>query len=211
MRLLQDMHRTISIWKYVDFLEFFLKSIFITYLFRFPSILSHNDIIKLSSFNITTFVQFQVFTVLGFASIQIGEFSHIGISQFYSSIAMICFWFTAILLVLYLFQVTYVFARIPWSKIEFYFCLTATLFLMLVSSLVAARGVTSLTVAAVSILLSLILLKKKKIVTKMFCLIFQFFGYVAMCAYGYDTFLKYKLFGTTTTIVSQRTTTVTVA
>lgn len=43
-----------------------------------------------------------------------------------------------------------------------------------------------------------------------FLCIFQFFGFVAMCAYGYDAFLKYRLFGTTTTIVTQRTT-VTVA
>lgn len=39
----------------------------------------------------------------------------------------------------------------------------------------------------------------------------QFFGFVAMCAYGYDTFLKYQLYNTVITNVVTRTTTVTVA
>lgn len=100
------------------------------------------------------YILFQVFTLIGFFSIQIGDFSHNGNPQFYSTVVMICFWFTAILLVLYLFQVIYVFSRIPWSKIEFYFCLTATLFLMLVSSLIAATAAPSLTVAAVNFFFS---------------------------------------------------------
>lgn len=63
---------------------------------------------------------------------------------------MIAFWFTGILLVLYLFHAIYVFNKIPWTKIEFYFCGAATICLMLASSLVAARGVALFTAAAVS-------------------------------------------------------------
>lgn len=63
---------------------------------------------------------------------------------------MIAFWFTGILLVLYLFHAIYVFHKIPWLKIEFFFCVGATLCLMLASSLIAAKGVGLFTAAAVS-------------------------------------------------------------
>lgn len=39
--------------------------------------------------------------------------------------------------------------------------------------------------------------------------IFQFFGFVAMCAYGYDAWLKYQQYNTVVTNVVTRTTTVT--
>lgn len=39
----------------------------------------------------------------------------------------------------------------------------------------------------------------------------QFFGFVAMCAYAYDAFLKYQMYNTVVTNVITRTTTVTVA
>lgn len=65
---------------------------------------------------------------------------------------MTAFWFTGILLVLYLFQAVYVFNRVPWITIEFYFCLIATLSLMLTSSLAASRGTAAFTAAAVSTL-----------------------------------------------------------
>lgn len=39
----------------------------------------------------------------------------------------------------------------------------------------------------------------------------QFFGFVAMCAYTYDAFLKYQMYNMVVTNVVTRTTTVTVA
>lgn len=92
----------------------------------------------------------QILDLLGFICIQISDFSHSGTGQFFSTIAMTAFWFTGILLVLYLFQAVYVFNRIPWITIEFYFCLIATLSFMLTSSLAASKGVGLFTAAAVS-------------------------------------------------------------
>lgn len=91
-----------------------------------------------------------MFVLIGFICIQLSQHSPTSVAQFYSTITMICFWFTGILLVLYLFQVIYVFEKIPWTKIEFFFCAFATLALMLASALVAARGVGLFTAAAVS-------------------------------------------------------------
>jgi len=122
--------------------------------------------------------------LIGFLLIQFSQWSAIGIAQLYSTVAMIAFWFSGILLVLYLFHVIYVFHKIPWIKIEFFFCGAATLFLMLASALVAARGIALFTGAA-------------------------FFGFVAMVAYGYDAFLKYKSYNVVVTNVVTRTTTIT--
>lgn len=109
-------------------------------------IVSHN--LPISN-NIVFFSSIQIFVLIGFICIQCSQYSPMGIAQFFSTISMISFWFTGILLVLYLFHVVYAYHKIPWMKIEFYFCVAATLFLMLTSSLVAARGVGLFTAAAV--------------------------------------------------------------
>lgn len=92
----------------------------------------------------------QVFTLIGFILVQCSEHSGSGRAQFFSTIAMIAFWFSGILLVLYLFHVIYVFSKIPWTKIEFFFCLGACLFLALSSSLLIAHGIGLFTAAGVS-------------------------------------------------------------
>lgn len=92
-----------------------------------------------------------MFVLLGFLCIQISDYSAAGQATFFSTVAMIAFWFSGILLLLYLFHVIYVFHKIPWTKIEFYFCVGATLFLMLASALIAAKGIGLFTAAAVSI------------------------------------------------------------
>lgn len=89
--------------------------------------------------------------LIGFICVQCSQHSGIGIAQFFSTVAMIAFWFSGILLALYLFHVIYVFHKIPWIKIEFFFCVGAMLALMLASSLIAARGVGLFTAAAVNI------------------------------------------------------------
>lgn len=91
---------------------------------------------------------------------------------------MIAFWFTAILLVLYIFHVIYVFHKIPWIKIEFYFCAGATLFLMLSSALIAAKGVGLFTAAAVSVL-------KSKQIQRRFCFFFFFLESIVLISFIY--------------------------
>lgn len=117
-------------------------------IFRFEFVQNHRQKQKL---NKKSFLSPQVFTLIGFILVQCSQHSAIGSAQFFSTIAMIAFWFSLLLLVLYLFHAIYVFHKIPWTKIEFYFCVGATLFLMLSSSLIIAKGVTLFTAAGVSI------------------------------------------------------------
>lgn len=63
---------------------------------------------------------------------------------------MIGFWFTGILLALYLFQVVYKITQVPWLRIEMWFCVGETLFYMLAASLAAAMGLEAFLAAAVS-------------------------------------------------------------
>lgn len=188
----------------------------------------------------------QVFALVGFILVQCSQHSGSGRAQFFSTIAMIAFWFSGILLVLYLFHVIYVFSKIPWTKIEFFFCLGACLLLALSSAILIAGGNGFFTAAGVSRILfncakvkwdldiykwislqhnELTLEKKSRskcawksfylkiiiLISITVCFIFQFFGFVAMCAYGYDAYLKYRLYNTVVTNVVTRTTTVTVA
>lgn len=77
-------------------------------------------------------------------------FSYHSRGSFFSTVSMIGFWFTGIMLALYLFQVVYKFTRIPWIRIEMWFCVAITLFYMLASSLAAALRWEAYTAAAVS-------------------------------------------------------------
>lgn len=92
----------------------------------------------------------QVFALVGFILVQCSQHSGSGRAQFFSTIAMIAFWFSGILLVLYLFHVIYVFSKIPWTKIEFFFCLGACLLLALSSAILIAQGIGLFTAAGVS-------------------------------------------------------------
>lgn len=108
-----------------------------------------------------------VLNLIGFICIEVSYFSHLSRGSFFNTVAMIGFWFSGIMLVFYLFHVCEKFHKIPWLKIEMYFCAAWTLLYMLASSLAAAANVEAFQAAA-------------------------FFGYCAMIAYGYDAFLKYK-------------------
>lgn len=116
--------------------------------FRFEFIQNHQ---QKQILNYKSFFSPQICTLIGFILVQCSQHSAIGTAQFFSTIAMIAFWFSLLLLVLYLFHAIYVFHKIPWTKIEFFFCVWATLFLMLSSSLIIAKGVTVFTFAGVSI------------------------------------------------------------
>lgn len=107
--------------------------------------------------------------LLGFICITCSVFSNHGRGAWFNTVAMGGFWFTGILLALYLFHVVDKFYRIPWNKIEFVFCALWTLFYLIAASLAAnlAPYAEAFGVAA-------------------------FFGFCAMAAYGYDAFLKFK-------------------
>jgi uncharacterized membrane protein len=77
------------------------------------------------------------------------------------------FWFTGILLVFYVFHVIERFFRIPWIQIELIFCAIWTLLYLIAAISVSTVNAGSYTAAA-------------------------FFGFCAMVAYGYDTWLKFN-------------------
>ncbi|XP_062547892.1 CKLF-like MARVEL transmembrane domain-containing protein 4 [Armigeres subalbatus] len=108
-----------------------------------------------------------VLNLIGFICIEVSYFSYLSRGTFFNTVAMLGFWFSGIMLVFYLFHVCEKFHKIPWLKIEMYFCAAWTLLYMLAASLAAATNVEVYHAAA-------------------------FFGFCAMVAYGYDAFLKYK-------------------
>lgn len=109
-----------------------------------------------------------VLNLLGFICVTVSVFSSHSRGAWFNTVAMGGFWFTGIVLVLYLFHFVEKFSKIPWLKIEFVFCTVWTVLYLLAASLVAdfARNTEAFGVAAV-------------------------FGFCAMVAYGYDAWLKY--------------------
>lgn len=77
------------------------------------------------------------------------------------------FWFTGILLVFYVFHVIERFFRIPWIQIELIFCALWTVLYLIAGIAAASVNTAAYLVAA-------------------------FFGFCAMVAYGYDTWLKFS-------------------
>lgn len=108
-----------------------------------------------------------IINLVGFICIEVSAFSHHSRGGFFVTVAMTAFWFTGLMLAAYLFHVCEKFYKIPWLKIEMYFCGVWTILYLIASCLAATYGVEAFTAAA-------------------------FFGFVAMCLYGYDAFLKYS-------------------
>ncbi|GBP53186.1 CKLF-like MARVEL transmembrane domain-containing protein 4 [Eumeta japonica] len=112
-----------------------------------------------------------VLNLLGFICIQTSYFSILSEYRYFSWISMIAFWFSGILLGLYLFHFVEKFYKIPWLKIEFGFC-ALWAFLYLVAASLAASSSSKFndnSSAAAA-----------------------FFGFAAMLAYGIDAFLKWR-------------------
>ncbi|XP_026322795.1 CKLF-like MARVEL transmembrane domain-containing protein 4 [Hyposmocoma kahamanoa] len=107
-----------------------------------------------------------VCSLLGFICILSSYFRYISKGAYYSWISMIAFWFTGILLGFYLFHIVEKFYKIPWLKIEFLFCALWTFFYLIAASLACTVHENAYSAAA-------------------------FFGFVAMAAYGIDSFLKF--------------------
>lgn len=78
--------------------------------------------------------------MVGFLLAQFSDFSSTGMPRWFCIFTMIGFWFTAVLLVLYLFHAIYVLNKIPWNKVEFYFCVAIAIILMITSSFTASYG-----------------------------------------------------------------------
>lgn len=110
-----------------------------------------------------------ILNLLGFICITVSQYSNHSRGGWFNTVAMGGFWFTGILLALYLFHVVEKFFKIPWLKIEFIFCAIWTVFYLLAASLAAdyARYSEAFGVAA-------------------------FFGFCAMVIYGYDAWLKFN-------------------
>ncbi|KAI8427337.1 hypothetical protein MSG28_001916 [Choristoneura fumiferana] len=106
-------------------------------------------------------------SLLGFICVQVASYRS-SRSSFFAWISMMAFWFTGLLLGLYLFHLVEKFYKIPWLKIELVFCGLWTFFYLIASSLVVAWSVISAFAAA------------------------AFFGYAAMLAYLIDAYLKYR-------------------
>ncbi|XP_067007188.1 CKLF-like MARVEL transmembrane domain-containing protein 4 [Anabrus simplex] len=109
-----------------------------------------------------------VLNLLGFICISVSGASWIPRGEWFTTVAMTGFWFTGIVLALYLFHIVEKFYRIPWLKIEFVFCAVWTLFYLIAASLAADEGRRNEAFGAAA-----------------------FFGFCGMVAYGYDAFLKF--------------------
>lgn len=105
--------------------------------------------------------------LLGFICILASKYTSLPSGSFFNTVAMTGFWFTGILLVFYLFHVIERFFRIPWIQIELVFCALWTLLYLIAAITVSTVNAGAFTAAA-------------------------FFGFCAMVAYGYDTWLKFN-------------------
>ncbi|XP_011303369.1 plasmolipin [Fopius arisanus] len=114
-----------------------------------------------------------VLNFLGFLCIIVTRYSNESRGNWFNTVAMGGFWFTGILLVMYIFHVVEKFYKIPWIKIELIFCGIWTVFYLLAAALAADHGRVSEGYGAAA-----------------------FFGFCAMIAYGFDTVLKFRAYKT---------------
>ncbi|XP_011501040.1 PREDICTED: uncharacterized protein LOC105364727 [Ceratosolen solmsi marchali] len=107
--------------------------------------------------------------ILGFISVLASDISSHSRCGWFNTVSMAGFWTTGILLAFYLFHIIEKFYKIPWLKIEFIYCAIVTACYLLAASLIAALATSSesLGVAAFS-------------------------GFVGMCLYGVDCWIKFK-------------------
>lgn len=90
--------------------------------------------------------------MLGFICIEVSNASYTSRGAWFNTVSMTAFWFTGIMLILYMFHIVEKFYQIPWLKIEFVFNGLWTFFYLLAASLAAAYGsyVEAFAAAAVS-------------------------------------------------------------
>ncbi|XP_015790577.1 CKLF-like MARVEL transmembrane domain-containing protein 4 [Tetranychus urticae] len=103
--------------------------------------------------------------LIGFICGTVGDCRGCSSVAFYSTITMVCFWITLLLLAAYLFHIIEKLHNIPWLLVEMVYCFLACLLLLVSSIVIIADG--SVYAAA------------------------GFFGLFATSLYGIDTFLKF--------------------
>lgn len=95
---------------------------------------------------------FQILNLLGFICIEAsGAFSYNSRGHWFNFVAMTGFWFTGVLLVLYLFHIIEKFYKLPWLKIEFVFCALWALMYLIAASLAVSYVLEAFVAAGVSI------------------------------------------------------------
>ncbi|XP_065335309.1 CKLF-like MARVEL transmembrane domain-containing protein 4 [Cloeon dipterum] len=110
-----------------------------------------------------------VCNMIGFLCVILAKYSHLARGSFFKSLSGIGFWFTGIMLLLYVFHVAEKFFRIPWLKIELGFCTLWTLLYLIASILCVDYASLDAAFGAAG-----------------------FFGFCAMFAYGFDAYLKFQ-------------------
>ncbi|KAI5742294.1 hypothetical protein M8J77_005832 [Diaphorina citri] len=108
-----------------------------------------------------------VLNLIGFILISMSMYSMYFRANFFNTVAMFGFWFTGILLVLYLFHIIEKLYKIPWLKIEFVYCSILAAFYF-IASILCASWATHSTFGVAAI-----------------------FGFCATGAYAYDAWIKY--------------------
>lgn len=91
-----------------------------------------------------------VLNLIGFICIEFSYFSYRPQGSFFNTVAMLGFWFSGIMLVFYLFHVCEKFHKIPWLKIELYFCAGWAALYMIAASVAASTSIEAFQAAAVS-------------------------------------------------------------
>ncbi|XP_046419036.1 plasmolipin-like [Neodiprion fabricii] len=109
-----------------------------------------------------------LFSLLGFICVTTTLFAYKSQGQWFNTVAMGGFWYTAIIFIFYLFHVIEKLHKIPWLKIELVFCI-----IWCVCNFVAA--VVIVTYVSYDGALGFA----------------TFFGFGAMIAFGIDAYLKY--------------------
>lgn len=90
-----------------------------------------------------------IFNLVGFICIEVTHFNTISRATFFNTVAMTGFWFSLIMLVLYLFHVVEKFYKLPWVQIEMVVYAVLAVLYLIASILVAAYPVEAFQAAAV--------------------------------------------------------------
>lgn len=104
--------------------------------------------------------------LIGYLCSAFSEHNYGAHSEWFCFVSMSGFWFTGILLLLYVLHVVEKFQRVPWLKVELGYCALWVLLYLIAASVNIYRGGADSAAG--------------------------FFGYVAMCIYAVDAFLKFK-------------------
>lgn len=92
-----------------------------------------------------------IFNLVGFICIEVTHFNMISRATFFNTVAMLGFWFSILMLVMYLFHIVEKFYKLPWVQIEMAVYASLAVLYLIASILVAAYPVEAFHAAAVSL------------------------------------------------------------